>query len=84
MVKQRESHKEKVCVEFLLVCVRAVLHPPYPLTTGKSLSVQKRYRSKEQTSDPGVRQKVHDLLFKVCKSFKFGICCSNMAGAVYM
>ena len=40
--------------------------------------------SKEQTSDPAVRQKVHDLLFKVCKSFKFGICFSNMAGAVYM
>ena len=38
--------------------------------------------SKEQTSDPAVRQKVHDLLFKVCKSFKFGICFSIMVGAL--
>ena len=36
--------------------------------------------SKEQTSDPAVRQKVHDLLLKVCKSFKFGICFSIMVG----
>ena len=40
--------------------------------------------SKEQTSDPVVRQKVHDLLLKVCESFKFGICFSIMVGAVYM
>ena len=38
--------------------------------------------SKEQTSDPAVRQKVHDLLLKVCKSFKFGICFSIMVGAL--
>ena len=36
--------------------------------------------SKEQTSDPAVRQKVHDLLLKVCESFKFGICFSIMVG----
>ena len=40
--------------------------------------------SKEQTSDPAVRQKIHDLLLKVCESFKFGICFSVMVGAVYM
>ena len=38
--------------------------------------------SKEQTSDPAVRQKVHDLLLKVCKSFKFGIFFSIMVGAL--
>ena len=38
--------------------------------------------SKEQTSDPAIRQKVHDLLLKVCKSFKFGICFSIMVGAL--
>ena len=38
--------------------------------------------SKEQTSDPVVRQKVHDLLLKVCESFKFGICFSIMVGAL--
>ena len=37
--------------------------------------------SEEQKSDPTVRQKVHDLLLKVCGSFKFGICFSNVAGA---
>ncbi|XP_022797243.1 uncharacterized protein LOC111335571 [Stylophora pistillata] len=37
--------------------------------------------SEEQTSDPTVRQKVHDLLLKVCGSFKFGICFSNVTGA---
>ena len=37
--------------------------------------------SEEQTSDPTVQQKVHDLLLKVCGSFKFGICFFNVAGA---
>lgn len=35
----------------------------------------------EHKSDQTVRQKVHDLLLKICGSFKLGICFSNAAGA---
>ncbi|KAJ7389927.1 nucleolar pre-ribosomal-associated protein 1 [Desmophyllum pertusum] len=35
-------------------------------------------------SDQTVRRKVHDLLLKICGSFKLGICFSNTAGAFAM
>ena len=35
----------------------------------------------EHKSDKTVRQKVHDLLLKICGSLKLGICFSNTAGA---
>ena len=37
--------------------------------------------SDEHKSDQTVRHKVHNLLLKICGSFKLGICFSNAAGA---
>ena len=35
----------------------------------------------EEESRQTVRQQVHELLMKICGSFKFGICFSNTMGA---
>ena len=43
--------------------------------------VEEENKDNEHKSDETVRYKVHDLLMKICGSFKLGICFSNTAGA---
>ena len=74
---QNSGITKKTKVQFFNSYVLSQLANLYHYTK----DVEKENKDNEHKSDETVRHKVHDLLMKICGSFKLGICFSNTAGA---